>query len=493
MNLEKARDSFESSYARYHHLKSVASLLYWDSRTMMPPGASAQRGEQLAFLEGEAHAVLAHPAFLEALEELGSRAAELDPSLAAAVRWQLPRVRRKARVPERLVRKKAELSVSSQNLWIEARKQNDFAKFLPALETMVALARETGQALSEPGQSVYEGLLTEYEGSFPLADLSRLLEGLRAELVPLVAEVVGRGQPRPDPARFALAPDAQVALNKKILELCGFDFSRGRLDVSVHPFCGGAAGDVRITSRYYADDFTKSLFATLHEAGHGMYEQGLHSLVPHPALRESPGMGFHESQSRFWENPVGRSREFLALILEEAKGAIPATLDELDVRANQVQPGYIRVEADEATYNLHIALRFELEQALIAGKLEPRDLSEAWWGKIRSYFGLERAAESQGCLQDVHWSVGYFGYFPTYSLGNLIAAQMHERASRELDIPALIRSRRLPELRHWLAEKVYRHGSSRSTLETAESASGAPLGHEAFIRYLKAKHFGGRA
>jgi carboxypeptidase Taq len=492
MRVADARSRFEQGFGRVYQLKNIVGILHWDMNTMMPPGGTAQRGEQMAFLEGQIHAAQSDPAFLEALETLAQAKGELSETELAAVRWQLERARRKARIPARLVEEVASQNVLAQPVWVKARAEKNFAAFLPMLTKSMELAREVANAVKSPGETAYEGLMAEFEPGAPLKEVERLFAGLRRDLVPLLKRILDKKPARP--RAIALPIEKQVVLNRKLVELCGFDFERGRLDVSVHPFCGGSGSDIRLTSRYFADDFTKSLFAALHEGGHGMYELGMDRLTKHRALREAPGLGFHESQSRFWENHVGRSRPMLEVIREELAsllGASAPSTDELYAYVNHVEPSYIRVEADEATYNLHILLRFEIESALIEGKLAPKDVPDAWWAKAKEYVGIERKDDSQGCLQDVHWSIGLVGYFPTYTLGNLIAAQLYERARRELDFPGLARGRRLSELRDWLGREVHAHGCALPTLELAKKATGRALGHEAFVKYLEEKHLGG--
>jgi carboxypeptidase Taq len=492
MNTEQALSRFEESFARIYHLKNISGLLHWDMNTMMPAGSVEQRGEQMAFLEGQVHAAQSDPAFLESLETLAAGRGLSEAQLAGA-RWQLARAKRKARVPAKLVEALAAQNVLAQPIWVKARAEKNFSAFLPTLKKSMELAREMAACVQEPGQTRYEGLMAEFEPGARLSDVERLFGGLRKDLVPLLKRILERKRSQGKPkGNFALEIDKQVVLNKAMIGLCGFDFDHGRLDVSVHPFCGGAGSDIRLTSRYFPDDFTPSLFGALHECGHGMYEQGMDRLTAHRSLREAPGLGFHESQSRFWENHVGRSAPMVALIQEElAKLGSGVSREELFNYVNRVEPSYIRVEADEATYNLHILLRFEIESALIEGKLEPENVPDAWWAKAREYVGVEKKDDSQGCLQDIHWSIGLVGYFPTYTLGNLIAAQLDARMRKELDFPALAKGRRLHEIRDWLGREVHAHGCALPTLELAKKATGRELGHEAFVSYLEAKHLGG--
>ncbi|MDP9349212.1 MAG: carboxypeptidase M32, partial [Gemmatimonadota bacterium] len=346
------------------------------------------------------------------------------------------------------------------------------------------------------GGDRYDALLDEFEPGMTAAEVERTFSALRAGLTPLIAEVAASGRtPEMRLARIGVPRERQVELNRRVLERIGFDFSAGRLDVSTHPFCDGVGpGDTRLTTRYRGEGFMEALASTLHEGGHALYEQGLpkETLFGQP-LAEAASLGIHESQSRMWENMVGRSRPFWEWALPEVRGAFggeleDVSLDEVYAFMNTVAPGLIRVEADEATYNLHVMLRFDLERALLSGDLPVADLPGAWNERMRADLGVEVPDDARGALQDIHWSMGALGYFPTYTLGNLYAAQLWEIIRAELPgLDDAFRRGEFQPLLEWLREKVHRHGRRFTAPELCARVTGRPLSPEPLLRYLEGK------
>jgi len=476
-------------------LASVQSLLGWDERTLMPTAGGKHRAEQMKLLAGMIHQRSVDPRIGQWLSELAGSDLAADPhsDAGATIRLVQREYDKKRKLPQELVVALTEATVVGQQQWDAARRAKDFAAFLPALTRIVELKREEADALGYE-ESIYDPLLDDYEPGEKTSNVKRVLAGLRDELAPLIAEIAASDR---KPNEAILKREYPVAGQEKFGKLAaaaiGFDFGRGRLDVTHHPFCCDVGpDDCRITTRYDAHFFPSAFYSILHEAGHGIYEQGLRGgqfgLPPGLAC----SLGIHESQSRLGENALGRSREFwqhfLPAAQEEFSALADVALDELYFAVNTVKPSLIRVEADEATYNLHIIVRFELEQALLSGKLSPAGLPEAWREKYQSYLGIEPDNDAEGCMQDVHWGAGLFGYFPTYSLGNLYAAQFYEQADADLGgLAAQFARGEFAPLREWLGEKIHRHGQCYSAAELVERVTGKPLSHEPLMRYLKGK------
>jgi carboxypeptidase Taq len=478
-------------------LASIRGLLEWDERTKMPPAAGPYRAEQQAFLAGEIHRRQTAPQVGQWLAELADSPLASDPhsDVGTVVREMHRQYDKKTRLPQRLVEELSRAAALGEQAWVEARRADDFAMFRPHLERMLELKRQEAAALGYHA-TPYDPLLDDYEPHATTAQVAAVLAALRDALTPLVQAIVASGR-RPDAAVLAgdFPSSAQEAFGKEISAQLGFNYTEGRLDTTAHPFCGGAGpGDVRLTTRYNERDFADGFFSILHEAGHGMYEQGLpreHYGLP---TGEAVSLGIHESQSRMWENQVGRSRAFWEHVLPRAQQAFPAaladaTVDGFYAAINDVRPSLIRVDADEVTYNLHILIRFELERSLIEGDLAVGDLPEAWRARYDEYLGVTAPSDADGVLQDVHWSAGLFGYFPTYSLGNLYAAQFFEHAAADLgDLAAAFRRGEFAPLLAWLCEKIHRHGQRYAAAELVERATGRPLTHEAWIAQMRAKY-----
>ena len=375
--------------------------------------------------------------------------------------------------------------------WIEAREKSDFALFLPWLEKIVALKKEVAERVGYEG-AMYNALLDEYEPYARAEEIAPVFAQLKEQLVPLVEQITATGR---YPARGVLDQEypieQQELLGQQVLADMGFDLEAGRLDLAVHPFCAGTSrDDVRLTTRYSADWLPGSLFGTIHEAGHGLYEQGLPADAIGTPAGASVSLGIHESQSRLWENMVGRSKAFWMHYLPKLRALFPQQLSAVDLDAfyaavNQVEPSLIRVEADEVTYNLHILLRFELECDLIEGRVAVAELPEVWNERMEQYLGIRPPDDARGVLQDTHWSCGLLGYFPTYTLGNLYAAQFFHQAHQDLpDLEAQIAQGELGPLKTWLNEKIHARGARATASELVEEVTGAKLSADYFIDYL---------
>lgn len=476
-------------------IASAAELLQWDERTMMPAQATEYRAEQVAYLTGRAHAMRTSEQIGRWLDGLADWSAAGDPHSDIGVTIRLARddYEKQRRLPGSLVEAIASATVRGQSQWDGARRNDDYAQFQPALDEMISLQREAGELLAAPGQSAYEALLDQYEPGAQVTQLVEVFTGLRVELVELLSEINASPRQVDDrllKQKYAVA--GQRELSKALAAAIGFDFQRGRLDETSHPFCTSLGpSDCRILTRYDEAWLPGSIFGTLHEAGHGIYEQGL----PQDWYGLPPGsyvsLGVHESQSRLWENLIGRSLAFWKHFAPTINSTFSqtATAEQWHACFNRVEPSLIRVEADEATYNLHIIVRFELEQALMSGELSTDDLPCAWNELYTSVIGVSPPSAADGVLQDVHWSAGLFGYFPTYTLGNLIAAQLHEAADASLGgLDLQIEQGNFSPLLNWLRENIHVHGRKYTADELVQNATGRKLSAAPLIASLRQRY-----
>jgi carboxypeptidase Taq len=477
-------------------LSSAQELLEWDERTQLPPAGGAYRAEQVSYLAGLVHQRQTEPKVGQWLSELaGSALAKDVHSDTGAVIRNLQRdYDRATKLPQSLVEELARTAVLGQQVWAEARAANDFGKFRPLLEKTIELKRQEADALGY-AEVRYDALLDDYEPGARTAEVRQVLGALRDQLVPLVAEITASPRrPKAEILSRSYPVDRQKIFGKQAAAAIGFDFKAGRLDVTDHPFCAGIGpNDTRLTTRYDEHDFSGGLFSILHEAGHGIYDQGLPKESYGLPTGEAVSLGVHESQSRMWENFVGRSRGFWDHLYPVAQSTFRESLAEVPLddfyfAINDVRPSLIRTEADEVTYNLHVLVRFELEQALLDGEVKVAELPGAWNEKYRNYLGIEPPNDADGVLQDVHWSAGLFGYFPTYSLGNLYAAQLFAQALNELgDLEAAFRQGQFRPLRDWLQSKVHSQGRRYPAAELVQRITGEPLSPKVLMSYLRGK------
>jgi carboxypeptidase Taq len=477
-------------------LESIESLLGWDERTYMPPAAGEYRAEQMTYISGLVHKRRTDPRLAELLSELATSDLAKDPhSDAGATIRQLRRdYDKRVKLPQALVEELTRASVLGQQAWVKARQDNDFPSFAPHVEKLFALKRQQAECLGYTDHP-YDALLDDFEPGAKTAPVAAALAGLRDELAPLVQAIMQSGRKAPVEVLKRRYPrDAQEAFGKAAAAAIGFEFQRGRLDVTHHPFCSGnGPHDCRITTRYDERFFPSAFFGILHEAGHGIYDQGLRPEQYGLPTGSYLSLGIHESQSRMWENLVGRSRAFWQHFFPQAQAAFPDALkgvspDSFFWAINHVEPSLIRVEADEATYNLHIIIRFELEQGLLTGELPVSELPGAWKAKYRQYLGIEPPNDANGCLQDIHWSAALIGYFPTYSLGNLYAAQFFEQADRELGgLDEQFARGEFQPLKSWLNRQIHHRGQCYRADELVQLVTGEPLTHAPLMRHLRVK------
>jgi carboxypeptidase Taq len=494
-----AYKALRTRFARIAALEEVAAILHWDTSVTMPSGAAAARAEQMATLAGLAHQLITAPELAGHLEDAEERAA----LLGADDRRNLALMRRKHRrataLPADLVEAAARANSACEAAWRTARRDSDFAAVAGLLAVVVRLAREQAAALSAAtGLAPYDALLDGFQPGLSDARVAQIFGPLETALVELLPEVLERQAAQPSPILLPgpFPVEAQRALCRRLAERAGIDFATARLDESTHPFCGGTPTDTRITTRYREDDAAQAILGVLHECGHALYERNLPRDWARQPLGEAAGMAAHESQSLIVEMQACRSDAFLSWLgpeLHAAFGGNPAPYAPANLARlwRRVRPGFIRVEADEVTYPLHIILRWRLERALIAGDLAVPDLPGAWNDGIKALLGLDVPDDACGCLQDIHWYDGAFGYFPSYTLGAMAAAQLYAAALAAVpEIPARLAEGDLAPLTAWLRQHVHAHGSRFGFDDLLRAATGRPLDPAVFVAHLRARYLG---
>lgn len=479
-------------------MSSCGAVLGWDRETYMPLGGTEHRADQLSLLAGVAHEWAVNPRIGELLNKLAD--SEFNDGHDSDSVVNLREIRRSydraVKLPQSLVEELSRVTAIAQQHWAEAREKNSFEIFSPWLEQIVKLKREEAAAVGfADGGEPYDALLDEYEPGATSEEVRSVFAALRAELVPLLEAITGATR-QPDTSVLTrdYPVDVQESLAREAAALIGFDFDRGRLDITTHPFCSGfGPGDCRLTTRYDRNFFPTAFFGTLHEAGHGMYEQGLPAEAFGTPLGSSVSLGIHESQSRLWENLVGRSRTFWNHFYPRVQKAFPTALnstgfDDFLFAINAVCPSFIRVEADEVTYNLHIMLRFDLERDLISNRIQAAEIPEVWNSRFEQDFGLRPESDADGCLQDVHWSAGLFGYFPTYALGNMYAAQFFAAAETELGgLDEAFAAGDFKPLLQWLRQHIHEQGSRFPASRLVEVVTGSPLSNKPLMSQLNGR------
>ena len=475
-------------------VNQIGGLLGWDQEVLMPPKAAKLRAEQLSWISRTGHEKLTDSRIGELLEIL-EQDDNLNEIQKGNIRLARDSYNKATKLPTDFVAEMAMHKSKSQISWTEARAKNDFSIFRDDLAKMVEMSRQKADYLGFK-EVRYDALLDLYESGLTVSKVDPLFAGLRENVAPLVKQVIENGK-KPEMSwvhENNWSKEGQEKLSQSISESIGFDFKAGRRDASTHPFCGGPnPDDVRWTTRYDESDPFGSLYGSLHETGHGLYEQGRPRNLDFQPAGSANGLGVHESQSRLWENQVGRSKEFCEWALPMWKKYFPEQMknistDELWRSVNFVEPSLIRVEADEATYNLHIMIRYEIEKKLIAGEIEVDDLPDVWDDMYEEYLGIRAPNRTLGVLQDIHWSFGAFGYFPTYTLGNLYSAQLLTAAKKELpDYDEDIRTGNFTPLLEWMRRNVHSRGSIITPAELVEEATGRPPSPNDFVEYLKQK------
>ena len=491
------QQDFEDRMTNWYRLNGIRSHLSWDQQTIMPEKAANGRGETLSWLAGQAHSHITDGNLDEIVSLLEEEIGDLDEDDACNVRRMRREIDMATKLPVALVEEMASAVSEARQVWEEARAVGDFAMFAPFLQKIIDLTKAKMRHLGGDSGN-YNVLLDEYEIGMTMADYDPLFKGLKGRLVPLLEKIMKTQSEKPElslPAEMQFVTADQDSFCRFVSATMGFDFAAGRLDTTTHPFCSGlAVGDTRITTRYDESDPFSCLYAVMHESGHGLYEQGLpnqHSLRPRG---QAISLGVHESQSRLWENQIGRTTAFWQVVLDSFRQKFPDLpqdlgADEMNRIANGVKPSFIRVEADEITYNLHIMLRYEIEKKIFEEDLPVSEIPAVWNTMFAEWFGIEVPDDSLGCLQDVHWSCGAFGYFPTYTLGNLYAAQLCEKMVDDLgDLDEVIRSGDWSPILAWLRENIHSHGMLYDPSELIERATGQPPSPEPFLEYIEKKY-----
>lgn len=490
--LEDAYSELRTELKRLDRLGAAKGILFWDTQVNMPSGSADLRGEELAAFSELLHRECSTPRLGELIANVEAHEINLSPEQAIVIKEARKDYDKITRIPPEFSARRAKAQNAGFQAWVKARKEDDFATFLPHLIENLELSQEEAKILE--AEDPYNFWVNEFDPGMT----TQVIEPLFAELAPKLKEMVSRieaSPKKPDVSIFKGFPiDQQKEFLLDVVRRFGFDFNRGRLDIAVHPFCGGHPLDTRMTTRYHEDNPLDSLSSSMHETGHALYEQGLPDEFAGTALGNAVGMAVHESQSRLWENQVGRSREFWSFFEPRFRETFATQLkgvgsDDLFLAINRVAVTPIRVDADEITYSLHIILRFELEKLLFRGKLAPKDLPDAWNEASTRILGYTPKNNAEGCLQDVHWSEGMFGYFPSYALGNLLAAQLWEKINETIpELPDQIRQAHFQPLLEWLRTHVHSKGRRFDTREFARTVTGKELSVEPLLRYLESRY-----
>lgn len=489
-------EALKAHLAESRNVNQAAAVLHWDQQTHMPPGGASARAAQLGTLSRIAHEMFANDTTARLLEEAGKEVEGMDydadeASLIRVVRQDYDDA---IKLPSSLVAEIARATALAHEVWAQARQNDNFRAFQPALEQVMDLTLKVAECLGY-GDHPYDPLINQYERGITTARVKEIFDEHKPALIKLIAAIKANADKVSDAVLHQpFDVEKQRAFGMDIVKKYGYDFNRGRQDVAVHPFCTSfSRDDVRITTRFNPNWLNPALFGTMHEAGHAMYEQGVAPSLEGTPLGNGTTLGVHESQSRMWENIVGRSKPFWSWALPKLQAVFPdqlgnVSLDTFYKAINKSAPSYIRVEADEATYNLHIMLRFEIETEVMAGKIRIADLPEEWNDRFETFFGITPPSDTLGVLQDVHWSSGLVGYFPTYALGNLLSAQYYAKALQ--DRPRIaddIANGQFDSLRTWLNENIHRHGRKFASDELTRRVTGEPIQSRDYIKYLETK------
>ena len=494
----QALEELKNHLAEVKALVEAEAVLLWDQQTYMPPGGAGSRAAQMTALSRIIHqkATGAETARLLDHAEQAAFGLDSDSDDAAYLRMARRDFDYATKLPEALVAEMTRVTTLAHEAWAEARAESDYGKFAPWLTQILDLTRQAADHLGHNGER-YDALLDQYEPGMKTAEVRTMFDSIKPDLVELVRKIAAKGPNAIDDSvlRRDFDEEKQRVFGEGIVRALGFDWSRGRQDRAVHPFCTSfGRSDVRITTRFDKNFLPMALFGSIHETGHALYEQGIAERYAGNILCDGTSLGVHESQSRLWENLVGRSRPFWQKFYPALQSQFPESLQDIGSEAfyraiNKVEPTLIRVEADEVTYNLHILLRFEMEQDLLSEKLSVADAPTAWNAKMQDYFGLTPPDDAQGILQDVHWSGGMIGYFPTYSIGNLLSVQLYEKANADLggEVAAQIAAGELAPLLGWLRENVHQWGRKYLPVDLVRRVVGGPLDPAPYLNYLQTK------
>lgn len=487
---EKIYNKLIRKIKRIKNIGNAEGLLRWDQQVMMPNAGTPARSQQLSALSSIQHELLTDEKIGKMLDEIDEE--EISKEKRSAIREVKREFERAKRLPTELIEKISKASSEAFSKWLKSKEENDFSIFAPNLEKLIELKTKYAEYI-DPDVAPYQVLFEDYEPYLGLEIASDTLSKLRKELVPFI-EKIKESEVKPDRSTFEnnFSGEKQREFAQHVLDILGFKWEYGRLDTAPHPFTSGTQYDVRVTTRF-EDNLLDGLFSTIHEFGHANYTLGLPKEKYGTPLGESRGFTFHESQSRLWENHIGRSRPFWEYILPELKNKFPsidASIEDVYKTVNKVhEDNLIRVDADELTYHMHIILRFEIENDLIENNIEVKEIPSVWNDKMENYLGVRPENDSEGCLQDVHWSHGSFGYFPTYSLGSVLSAQIYDSAKNDIDrLEEKMRNGKFESLKKWLTEKIHRYGKRYTTNELIQKSTGEEFNPSHFIDYIKNKY-----
>ncbi len=493
--MEEKLGKLKTKLAEVSNLRAAGALLEWDQAVYMPKGAAEDRGEQIATIERIAHIKATSDEIGTLLDDLTSDASGMDPDSddARIIKVAKRDFDKSTKVTPEFVSEFARVSAVAQTVWEKAKEDSDFGHFQSHLEKLVELRRQYADFF-KPWTHVYDPLLDDFEPGMKTAEVQDIFNTLRPKQVALIKAISEKTQIDKSLLCLDYPEKGQWDFGVEVINKFGYDWDHGRQDKSVHPFTTGfGLNDVRITTRFNENYLLTAMFGTMHECGHALYEMGINKKFNRTPLGDGASMAIHESQSRLWENLVGRSKAFWSFFYPRLKEIFPSQMGNVDLdtfyrTVNAVEPSLIRVEADEATYNLHIMLRLELEIVLMEGSLEVKDAPEAWNEKFKEYLGIVPPDDASGVLQDVHWSFGGFGYFPTYALGNLVASQIWERMLQDIpDVEDQIAQAKFEKLLGWLRENVHVYGSKYEPQELVQKITGSKITPEPYIRYLETK------
>ena len=485
---------FKEIFAEVSDLDSAEAVLGWDQQVNMPAGGAEARGNQLGTLGKLSHQIFTSEEVGKLLEELTGSAAGLDPDDEAMIRVAKRNYEKEIRVPSSYITEMAMVSTRAHEAWVEARRKSDFSIFRPHLEKIVDMVRQY-ISFFPPADHPYDTLFDNYEPGMKIADVQVIFNDLRPTQVELIKQIASTKQVKDSFLHKKYDEKKLVDFGVDVVTRFGYDWTRGRQDKAAHPFeTSFSANDVRITTRFEVENPLATLFSTMHEAGHAMYEQGVSLAYERTPLMHGTSLAVHESQSRMWENLVGRSKPFWKYFYPRLKKLFPSQLGNVDLKTfyraiNKVEPSFIRVNADEATYNMHIMLRLELEIAMVEGKVAVKDLPEIWKAKMKDYLGVVPPNDALGVLQDIHWSGGSIGYFSTYALGNLVSAQLWEKINKDLpDLEEQIAKGKFDALLGWLHENIHQHGRKYDPQVLVQKVTGSKITAKPYVRYLTNKY-----
>ena len=491
--IESKIKEFKAYLERLHFYSSAVGIMSFDSNTIAPKGGVGPRAKRSGFFAGEIFKMTTSDELKQLLDALEPHLSELDDATKGQYRLAKKRYDIGVKIPSAKVQEMAALSQESYMAWEEAKVKDDFSHFAPYLSKVIKLSKEIVAYRAEPGQNHYNILLDDYEEGMTMAEYDEFFEKLKATIVPLLKKIVDSGVQFDNAFAFETVPiESQRKISKFIAEDIGYDILRGYIGETAHPFCSSTSKyDVRITTKYHENDFIDSLFSVLHECGHAIYEQGCSDDIADTNLDRGVSMGVHESQSRFYENIIGRSLEYWNYILPELKKFLPESFQNITAEqfyhhVNIAKPSLIRIKADELTYSLHVMIRYEVEKLLFNSEIDINDLPKIWNEKYKEYLGIEPPNNSLGVLQDVHWSWGAFGYFPTYSLGSAYASQLLAYMQKDIDVYDLISKGEFSKITDWLKEKIHKHGSVYTPKELVKKI-GEPIDSTYYAEYLKNK------